>query len=60
MNMPGGSLAEIRLYDAAMVAIEKVKMQQLPAYTGTTGRRFAKVPKESSKETSEDSGKKEK
>jgi uncharacterized protein YlxW (UPF0749 family) len=49
MNMPGGSLSEIRMFDSAMVQIEKVKMQQLPAYTGTTQRRFAKVPKEPAK-----------
>lgn len=49
MNMPGGSLSEIRMYDSGMVQIEKVKMQQLPAYTGTTQRRFAKVPKEPAK-----------
>ena len=49
LNMPGGTLAEIRLYDSAMVQTEKVKMHQLPAYTGTTTRRFAKTPKESAK-----------
>lgn len=49
LNTPGGSLAEIRITDANMVQIEKVKMQQLPAFTGTTQRRFAKVPKEVSK-----------
>lgn len=46
MNMPGGTLAEIRLYDPGMAQLDKVKVQTLPAYTGTTQRRFAKVPKE--------------
>jgi uncharacterized protein YlxW (UPF0749 family) len=49
MNTPGGSLAEIRMTDPAMVQVEKVEKQLIPAYTGTTERRFAKVPKEVAK-----------
>jgi len=55
MNMPGGSLSEVRMFDPAMVQIEKVRMQLLPAYTGTTQRRFAKVPKKDTKDVAPDS-----
>ncbi len=44
MNMPGGVLSEIRVYDPAMVQLEKAKDLRLPAYVGTTDRKWAKVP----------------
>ncbi len=49
MNMPGGQLAEIRLTDETMAQLEKVDAQQVPAFTGSTQMRFAKVPKETAK-----------
>lgn len=42
VNMPGGELSQIRIYDPAMVQVEKVKMMRLPAYVGTTAKRWAK------------------
>lgn len=50
MNMPGGVLAEIRAFDPGMVQIEKVTKMRIPAYVGTTGRKFAKPPAEKEKE----------
>lgn len=44
LNMPGGALSQIRIYDPGMVQIEKVKMMRLPAYVGTTAHKWAKVP----------------
>lgn len=44
MNMPGGALSQIRLYDPSMVQIEKVKMMRLPPYVGTTAHKWAVVP----------------
>jgi uncharacterized protein YlxW (UPF0749 family) len=43
MNMPGGALSQIRIYDPAMVQVEKVQMMRLPAYVGTTAKKWAKV-----------------
>jgi uncharacterized protein YlxW (UPF0749 family) len=43
LNMPGGVLSEIRIYDPGMVQLEKAKMIHLPAYTGTTARKWAKL-----------------
>ncbi|AIE88150.1 hypothetical protein OP10G_4782 [Fimbriimonas ginsengisoli Gsoil 348] len=43
MNMPGGALSQIRIFDPAMVQVEKVQMMRLPAYTGTTAKKWAKV-----------------
>jgi uncharacterized protein YlxW (UPF0749 family) len=42
MDMPGGVLSEIRVYDPAMVQLEKAKDLRLPAYVGTTDRKWAK------------------
>lgn len=44
MNMPGGVLSEIRIYDPGMVQLEKAKSLMLPAYVGTTARKWAKTP----------------
>lgn len=41
MNLPGGVLAEIRQADASMVQVEVVKKMTLPAYVGTTAKKFA-------------------
>lgn len=49
MNMPGGRMAEVRMFDPSMASLEKVRMQTLPAFTGGTLRRWAKVPKEAAK-----------
>jgi uncharacterized protein YlxW (UPF0749 family) len=46
MNLPGGILSQIRGQDPAMVAIERVKKMNLPAFVGTTAYRTAKVAKE--------------
>jgi uncharacterized protein YlxW (UPF0749 family) len=46
MSLPGGVLSSIRETDAAMVQLEKVKMQELSPYIGTTTIRFLKVPEE--------------
>jgi len=53
LNMPGGTLAEIRQYDAQMVQIEKVTSMRLPAYTGTTATKVAAVPKDSEADSSD-------
>lgn len=47
LNLPLGVLAEIRQTDPAMVQLEKAAMISLPAYAGSTTRRYARVPKES-------------
>lgn len=44
MNLPGGILAEFRAGDSSMVSIEKSKRMFLPAYTGSTEYKIAKVP----------------
>jgi uncharacterized protein YlxW (UPF0749 family) len=53
MNMPGGELSEIRVYEPSMVQLERVKKLRVPAYTGTTTLKWAKVvaPKEKSVST---------
>jgi hypothetical protein len=43
LNLPNGVLDEIRQTDPNMVAIEKVKNMVLPAFTGSTDRKFAKA-----------------
>jgi uncharacterized protein YlxW (UPF0749 family) len=48
MNLPGGVLDEIRQDDPAMVQVEKVKMQELPAYVGKTSFRYISVPEDKS------------
>lgn len=44
MNMPGGALSEIRVFDPAMVQLEKAKTLHLPAFVGATARKWGKVP----------------
>ncbi len=44
LNLPLGVLDEIRSIDPGMVSIEKVSKMRLPAFNGSTTRRFAKVP----------------
>jgi len=46
LNLPLGVLAEIRSTDPGMVSLEKVTDMTVPAFTGSTTRRFAKVPKD--------------
>ena len=46
MNLPGGVLTEIRQTDPAMVEIQKVNTQELPAYVGKTSPAYLKVPEE--------------
>ena len=57
VNMPGGELSQIRIYDPAMVQVEKVQMMRLPAYVGTTAKKWAKPvtpPEAKSSETTTD------
>ena len=42
LNMPDGILANFREFDPGMVQMEEMKTLRLPAYVGTTVRRFAK------------------
>jgi uncharacterized protein YlxW (UPF0749 family) len=49
LNLPGGVLDTLRQQDAAMVRLDRVKQHRFKAYTGSTERRFATVPKESTK-----------
>jgi uncharacterized protein YlxW (UPF0749 family) len=49
MNLPGGVLSEIRMTDPAMVQIDKVAKQELPAFVGKTSMQFAKVPEDPDK-----------
>ena len=46
LNIPLGVLSELRSVDPAMVSVETVKKMRLPAYTGSTAYRIAKVPKD--------------
>ncbi len=46
MTLPGGELALIKQTDASMAAVESAKYLRLPAFTGSTSHRVAKVPKE--------------
>ena len=46
MNLPGGVLSEIRQSDSAMVEMTQMKKLQLPAFAGTTERKFGSVPKD--------------
>jgi uncharacterized protein YlxW (UPF0749 family) len=46
MTMPGGVVSEIREYDPKMVEIRPVKSLRLPAYSGSTIFKFAKVPED--------------
>ena len=43
LKMPGGVVDQLRQVDPRMVAIESVKDMTLPAYSGPTSRRYAKV-----------------
>lgn len=43
LKMPGGVVDQLRQVDPRMVTIEPVKDMTLPAYSGPTTRRFAKV-----------------
>jgi len=42
INLPGGVLSLIRMFDPAMVQIEQVKEMRIAAYGGSTERHFAK------------------
>jgi len=42
MNMPGGVLSEIRVFDPAMALMDKAKILHLPAFVGSTERKWAK------------------
>lgn len=44
INLPGGALEEIRDVDPQMVKVELSKQIYLPAWTGSTTKKFAKVP----------------
>lgn len=43
VNIPMGVLDQIREIDPSMVTVEKVKKMRLPAYSGATSRKHAKV-----------------
>ena len=45
LTMPGGIIDELKQVNPRMVTIESVKSMTLPAYTGPTSRKFAKVAK---------------
>lgn len=45
LTMPGGIIDELKQVNPRMVTIEPVKSMTLPAYTGPTSRKFAKVAK---------------
>ena len=46
LMLPLGVIAEIRSTDSTMASIEKIKNMTLPAYAGSTTRRYLSVPKE--------------
>lgn len=43
LRMPGGIVEELRETNPSMISLEPVKDMTLPAYTGSTTRRYAKV-----------------
>jgi uncharacterized protein YlxW (UPF0749 family) len=47
LGMPGGIIDELKQVNPRMVSIEAIKNMTLPGFTGTTSRRYAKVPKAS-------------
>jgi uncharacterized protein YlxW (UPF0749 family) len=46
LNIPLGVLSEIRSSDPSMVVVEIVSKMRLPAYTGSTTRKYGIVPKD--------------
>ena len=46
MTLPGGELALIKQTDPSMAAIEPAKYLRLPAFTGSTSHKLAKLPKD--------------
>lgn len=54
LTIPGGVLTMIRQIDPAMVQIEKVKKQELPAYVGKTSTQFITVPTDATEKKPED------
>jgi uncharacterized protein YlxW (UPF0749 family) len=46
LNIPLGVLTELRGVDPSMVNIETVQKMRLPAYTGSTAHKHAKVPQD--------------
>ncbi len=46
MELPGGILAEIRSTDPKMVELQQMKEMKLPAYSGSTTKRYLTEPKE--------------
>ena len=54
LTLPGGVLTEIRQTDPAMVHIEKVKKQELPAFVGKSSNQYATVPEEPDSEQAVD------
>jgi uncharacterized protein YlxW (UPF0749 family) len=49
LNLPGGVLDEVRQLDPAMVQMERVHKQHLPAYAGPTQHTLLSVPKDTGK-----------
>jgi uncharacterized protein YlxW (UPF0749 family) len=47
MNLPDGELDEVRSTDPNMVKVEIAKKLHMPAFSGSTARKFLEVPKES-------------
>lgn len=47
MNLPGGVLDDLRLTDPKMVEIVPVQKMRMPAFSGSTSFKVAKVPEES-------------
>lgn len=46
LNLPGGIISEIRQNTASMVKVQESPKLRLPAYSGPTGRKLLRVPKE--------------
>ena len=46
MNLPGSVLDDLRQTDPNMVEIEPVQKMRLPAFSGTTSFKVAKVPED--------------
>lgn len=46
LGLPLGVLSEIRSADASMATVEPVRQMRLPAFTGSTSRKYGAVPKD--------------
>ncbi len=52
LNLPDGVLSDLRRYDPGMVRVDKKESLHLSAYAGSTQIRFARQPKQASKDGS--------